>query len=101
MTVIPWVSFLLLVFFLLALDLGVLNRKVHVIHTKEALKWTCFWIALALLFTVGIYFMYEMHWCGIGLHEGANENAQKRPSTTSRVTSSKKRSHSIISPSWP
>ena len=74
MTVIPWVSFLLLVFFLLALDLGVLNRKVHVIHTKEALKWTCFWIALALLFTVGIYFMYEMHWCGIGLHEGANEN---------------------------
>ena len=74
MTVIPWVSFLLLVFLLLALDLGVLNRKVHVIHTKEALKWTCFWIALALLFTVGIYFMYEMHWCGIGLHEGANEN---------------------------
>lgn len=74
MSVVPWVSFLLLVCFLLALDLGVLNRKVHVIHTKEALKWTGFWILLALLFTIAIYFMYETHWCGIGLHEGANEN---------------------------
>ncbi len=74
MSVIPWVSFLLLVFFLLALDLGVLNRKVHVIHTKEALKWTCFWIGLALAFAVAMYFMYETHWCGVGLHEGANEN---------------------------
>lgn len=74
MSAVPWIAFLLLVFFLLALDLGVLNRKVHVIHTKEALKWTVFWISLALLFSAGIYFMYETHWCGIGLHEGANEN---------------------------
>lgn len=74
MSLIPWIAFLVLVFCLLALDLGVLNRKVHVIHTTEALKWTVFWISLALLFGVAIYFMYETHWCGIGLHEGAIEN---------------------------
>jgi tellurite resistance protein TerC len=71
MSFVPWVAFLVLVFALLALDLGVLNRKVHEISTKEALKWTAFWIGLALLFGVGIYFMYEYHWMGVGLHEGA------------------------------
>ena len=71
MSFVPWVAFLVLVFVLLALDLGVLNRKVHEISTSEALKWTAFWIGLALLFGVGIYFMYEYHWMGIGLHEGA------------------------------
>lgn len=77
MSIIPWVVFLALVFGLLALDLGVLNRKIHEIHTGEALKWTGFWIGLALLFSVAIYFMYEMHWCGIGLHEGANESGKE------------------------
>jgi tellurite resistance protein TerC len=61
-----WVSFLLLVFFLLALDLGVLNRKNHVIGYKEALGWTAFWVFLAMCFNVFVYFAYENHWSGIG-----------------------------------
>jgi len=49
-TPILWGGFVLLVLALLALDLGVFNRKDHVIKTREALAWTGFWIALALLF---------------------------------------------------
>ncbi|MBQ9241759.1 MAG: TerC/Alx family metal homeostasis membrane protein [Proteobacteria bacterium] len=74
MTWVPWVGFLVLVFGLLALDLGVLNRKIHEIDTKEALKWTAFWIALALLFSVFIYFSYEHNWFGLGLHDGAHDD---------------------------
>ncbi|KPK99298.1 MAG: hypothetical protein AMJ91_08295, partial [candidate division Zixibacteria bacterium SM23_73_3] len=39
-----------------ALDLGVFHRKAHVIKIKEALAWSAFWITLALLFNLGIYF---------------------------------------------
>lgn len=53
-----WTGFILLILSLLALDLGVLNRKSHVISTGEALKWTGFWITLALLFAVFIFFAY-------------------------------------------
>ena len=76
MSVIPWIVFLLLVFALLALDLGVLNRKVHEIHTGEALKWTAFWIGLALVFGGVMYLGYENHIFGLGLHEGASESGK-------------------------
>ena len=53
-----WALFILLILGLLALDLGVFNRKAHVIHAKEALAWTGFWIALALSFNAFVYFFY-------------------------------------------
>jgi hypothetical protein len=56
---------------MLALDLGVLNKKDHEIGVKEALRWTVLWVAASLLFDVFVYFAYEHHWLGIGLHEGA------------------------------
>jgi tellurite resistance protein TerC len=62
-----YAGFTLLVLFLLALDLGVLNRKAHVIGIKEALGWSAFWISLGLLFSVFIYIGYERHWLGLGL----------------------------------
>ena len=65
--VLPWILFLVLVFALLALDLGVLNRNIHEIHTGEALKWTAFWIALALLFGGVIYLIYSQHIFGFEL----------------------------------
>lgn len=61
-----WFGFIILIAALLALDLGVLNRKAHVIGVREALMWTAFWVALAMVFNVGIYFMYENHWIGLG-----------------------------------
>lgn len=53
-----WTLFGIFIFAMLALDLGVFNRKVHVIKMREALLWTSFWVALALLFCAGIYFFY-------------------------------------------
>jgi len=40
---------------MLALDLGVFHRHARVVHVKEALRWSATWIALALLFNLGIY----------------------------------------------
>lgn len=51
-----WVGFNVFVLLMLALDLGVFHRKAHVVKTKEALLWSAVWIALALLFNLGIYF---------------------------------------------
>ncbi len=61
-----WLGFSALILALLALDLGVFNRRPHAIGTGEALGWTAFWVALALCFNGGVYLMYEHHWLGIG-----------------------------------
>jgi tellurite resistance protein TerC len=50
-----WVSFSIFVVVMLTLDLRVFNRRAHEIKVKEALLWTGFWVALALLFDLGIY----------------------------------------------
>ncbi len=54
-----WIFFGIFIFAMLALDLGVINRKVHVIKMKESLLWTAFWVTLALLFCAGIYFFHD------------------------------------------
>ncbi|MCX7604224.1 MAG: TerC family protein [Bryobacteraceae bacterium] len=54
-----WAGFTLLIFLLLALDLGVFHRRVHVIHPREAFLWSVFWICLALVFNAGVW-----HWFG-------------------------------------
>lgn len=72
MTFYLWLGFLLLVLMLLALDLGVFHKKDEAMSTKSALLWTLFWIGLSLLFNVFIYFSYQHHWLGIGLHAGAD-----------------------------
>jgi tellurite resistance protein TerC len=72
-----WLSFIVLILLLLALDLGVLNRNDHVITTREALGWTSFWVALALLFLVAVYYMYEQHWLGIGTEPGYDPTGLK------------------------
>ena len=51
-----WVGFHAFVLALLALDLGVFNRKAHTISLKEAGVFSAVWISLALLFNVGLYF---------------------------------------------
>lgn len=52
-----WVGFNALVLALLALDLFVFHRKAHEIKFKEAMLLSIFWISLALVFNVAIYFM--------------------------------------------
>lgn len=51
-----WVGFLIGVLCLLLLDLIVFNRRPHEIKIKESLLWSAFWIALSLIFNVGVYF---------------------------------------------
>ncbi len=53
-----WIGFTLVVLALLALDLGVFHRKAHAVGWREALGWSIFWIALSLLFNVGVYFRF-------------------------------------------
>lgn len=59
--IVPWLIFNAVVLSLLALDLGVFHRKVHVISVREALTWSAVWIALSLAFNAVIYF-----WLGRG-----------------------------------
>ena len=53
-----WAGFLGFVLVMLALDLGVFNRRPHTISAKEALAWSAVWITLSAIFNVGLYFMF-------------------------------------------
>lgn len=77
MTVWIWIGFVIAVLAMLALDLGVFHKKSHVITIPEALAWTFLWVALALVFNVGLYFMYEHHWLGIGQAIGHELNGRQ------------------------
>src|SRR5262245_52535882 len=50
-----WAGFIAFVLMMLLLDLGLFHRTAHEVRPREALGWTVVWIALALLFNVGIY----------------------------------------------
>ena len=53
-----WIAFNVFVLGMLALDLGVFHRKAHSVSIKEASTWSVIWIALAMIFNVGIYFAW-------------------------------------------
>jgi tellurite resistance protein TerC len=52
--VLLWGGFTLFILAMLALDLGIMQRRPHVIGMKEALTWFGVWTGLALLFNIGI-----------------------------------------------
>jgi tellurite resistance protein TerC len=45
-----WAGFGLFILLMLALDLGVLNRKAHAVTYREATIWSVVWVTLALIF---------------------------------------------------
>ena len=51
----PWVVFGAVVLLLLAVDLGVFNRKAHVVGMREAARWSVLMVLLAMAFNLGIY----------------------------------------------
>jgi len=59
MTIPVWIAFLVFIVTMVALDLGVFHRKDKVITIRSALAWSAFWIALALLFNILVYLLYE------------------------------------------
>jgi tellurite resistance protein TerC len=50
-----WGGFTLFVLGMLAIDLGVVNRKAHVTTPREAGMWVIVWVSLAALFGAGVY----------------------------------------------
>ena len=57
-TPLQWVVFLGLIFAMLALDLGVFNRKEHRIGLREALFWSVVWTLIALIFNGWVYYEF-------------------------------------------
>lgn len=53
-----WGGFILFVLAMLAIDLGLFQRKRHVMSMKEALIWFAVWVSLAMLFNVGVFFFH-------------------------------------------
>lgn len=53
-----WIGFSLFILFMLSLDLGLFNRKAHVIKYREAAIWSAVWIMLAMIFA-GIVFWFQ------------------------------------------
>ncbi|MBC8070769.1 MAG: TerC family protein [Deltaproteobacteria bacterium] len=53
-----WGAFLVGVLVLLAVDLGLFNRKTHVVTTREALVWSLVWVALSLCFNAFVYYKF-------------------------------------------
>jgi len=68
MEILAWGAFLLIIFILLAFDLGVLNKTEHEVSSKEALKMTALWVSLALLFNIVVYFAYQNNWFDLLVH---------------------------------
>jgi tellurite resistance protein TerC len=51
-----WIAFNIFIFLLLALDLGVFQKKAHAVKIKEALLLSAFWIGISLLFNLFVFF---------------------------------------------
>lgn len=52
-----WIGFIVFVLVMLSLDLFVFHKQNEVVKMKEALLWSLFWIGLAVIFNLGIYFL--------------------------------------------
>lgn len=50
-------AFSAVVIFMLLLDLGIFNKKSHVVSNKEAAIWSLVWIGISMLFSIFIYIM--------------------------------------------
>ncbi len=53
-----WGIFCIIIVVMLALDLGVFNKKSHEIKLKEALSWVAVWVSLAMIFNLIILFQF-------------------------------------------
>ena len=52
-----WLGFVAFVLIMLSLDLFVFHKKDTAMKVKEALLWSVFWIGLAVLFNIGVYYL--------------------------------------------
>ena len=64
-----WAAYVVFILIMLGIDLWVFNRESHKITIKESLTWTFIWIALSLVFGVGVYY-FMGHQQGIDYFTG-------------------------------
>ena len=50
-----WAGFHVFIFIMLALDLGIFNRKAHAPSVKESAAWSAVWVCLALIFNALVW----------------------------------------------
>ena len=50
-------AFGVVVIFMLLLDLGIFNKKSHIVSNKEAAIWSLVWISISMIFSIFIYIM--------------------------------------------
>ncbi|MHB0961035.1 MAG: TerC family protein [Pirellulaceae bacterium] len=78
MTYFVWISFLVFILLMVLLDLGVFHRRAHEVRVREALAWTGVWVALAMIFNVVVYFLYERSvggWASLEMHQLSGREA--------------------------
>src|SRR5882762_8317272 len=51
-----WIGFAVFILFMLSLDLGLFNRRAHVIKYREAAIWSGIWITLASVFAAVVFY---------------------------------------------
>lgn len=66
-----WILFFVLVFGLLALDLGVFHKEDKQVSMKESLAWTGVWVGAAIAFGGVIYWVYDNNIMNIN-HQGVS-----------------------------
>lgn len=64
------IGFGIIVIIMLLLDLGVFNKKSHIVSSKEATIWTVVWISLSMVFSGVVYYIFNQD---VGGHELAIE----------------------------
>lgn len=52
-----WIGFNVFILLMLILDAAVFHRNPKAVKMKEAVGWSIFWVALAMVFNVGVYFV--------------------------------------------
>ena len=57
-TLLQWSCFFALILGMLALDLGVINRREHRIGLREAVFWSVVWTIVALVFNLWVYYRF-------------------------------------------
>ena len=63
-----WIGFTAFILCMLGIDLGLFNRKAHVVSYRQAVAWSVVWITLALLFSGVVYWRHsalEGHAAGV------------------------------------
>jgi tellurite resistance protein TerC len=54
-----WAIFAVLIFAVMAADLGIFHKKQHEVSVKEALAWTAVWVTLGLAFNALIWWQFD------------------------------------------